>query len=252
MLLGFISLLLTATSSSISNICIPSKFYNTPFTPCTKAEADEHEDDSSSEERKLYTASVLPHLFRRMLNVNKKTCKEACNEVHITQIRTHTSSKLMLIENFQILVMQGYEPFVSYEGLEQLHRFIFIMAVTHISYSCLTMLLAIVKVLPSCYGHFVLNLAKLFSHFPKQGFLNLWAFFHFWFHITTLVPNICYLYCILCWKEISFVIDEMTAFIFFLKIHPKMLPIDLQYLDIEYWYLMGIGKFQKNHKCYEL
>ncbi|KAL0540783.1 hypothetical protein IC582_020797 [Cucumis melo] len=120
MLLGFISLLLTATSSSISNICIPSKFYNTPFTPCTKAEADEHEDDSSSEERKLYTASVLPHLFRRMLNVNKKTCKEACNE--------------------------GYEPFVSYEGLEQLHRFIFIMAVTHISYSCLTMLLAIVKI----------------------------------------------------------------------------------------------------------
>ena len=43
--------------------------------------------------------------------------------------------------------MQGYEPFVSYEGLEQLHRFIFIMAVTHVSYSCLTMLLAIVKVL---------------------------------------------------------------------------------------------------------
>lgn len=42
--------------------------------------------------------------------------------------------------------MQNYEPFVSYEGLEQLHRFIFVMAITHISYSCLTMLLAIVKV----------------------------------------------------------------------------------------------------------
>lgn len=42
--------------------------------------------------------------------------------------------------------MQDYEPFVSYEGLEQLHRFIFVMAVTHVSYSCLTMLLAIVKV----------------------------------------------------------------------------------------------------------
>ncbi|CAK9308918.1 unnamed protein product [Citrullus colocynthis] len=116
MLLGFISLLLTATSSSIANICIPSKFYSTPFTPCTKAEVDEQTDDSSSEERKLYTVSVLPHLFRRMLNANRKTCKK------------------------------GYEPFVSYEGLEQLHRFIFIMAVTHISYSCLTMLLAIVKI----------------------------------------------------------------------------------------------------------
>ncbi|XP_023551131.1 MLO-like protein 11 isoform X1 [Cucurbita pepo subsp. pepo] len=116
MLLGFISLLLTATSSLISNICIPSRFYNTPFTPCTKAEIDEQKEDSSSEERKLYTVSVLPHLFRRMLNGNEKTCKE------------------------------GYEPFVSYEGLEQLHRFIFIMAVTHVSYSCLTMLLAIVKI----------------------------------------------------------------------------------------------------------
>lgn len=42
--------------------------------------------------------------------------------------------------------LQGHEPFVSYEGLEQLHRFIFVMAVTHVAYSCLTMLLAIVKV----------------------------------------------------------------------------------------------------------
>ncbi|KAI7749294.1 hypothetical protein M8C21_023629, partial [Ambrosia artemisiifolia] len=25
-----------------------------------------------------------------------------------------------------------YEPFVSYEGLEQLHRFIFVIAITHI------------------------------------------------------------------------------------------------------------------------
>ncbi|EOY12910.1 Seven transmembrane MLO family protein isoform 2 [Theobroma cacao] len=89
MLLGFISLLLTATSSTIANICIPSKFYDSTFAPCT----------------------------RRMLNgMNQNTCKE------------------------------GHEPFVSYEGLEQLHRFIFVMAITHVSYSCLTMLLAIVKI----------------------------------------------------------------------------------------------------------
>lgn len=51
------------------------------------------------------------------------------------------------VEDFKInFIAQDYEPFVSYEGLEQLHRFIFVMAITHISYSCLTMLLAIVKV----------------------------------------------------------------------------------------------------------
>lgn len=47
--------------------------------------------------------------------------------------------------------VQGYESFVSHEGLEQLHRFIFVMAVTHVTYSCLTMLLAILKVFSSCY-----------------------------------------------------------------------------------------------------
>ncbi|XP_021287977.1 MLO-like protein 11 [Herrania umbratica] len=116
MLLGFISLLLTATSSTIANICIPSKFYDSTFAPCTKSEIDEELEDGSSKERKLMMASGF-HLFRRMLNgMNQNTCKE------------------------------GHEPFVSYEGLEQLHRFIFVMAITHVSYSCLTMLLAIVKI----------------------------------------------------------------------------------------------------------
>ncbi|PHT43788.1 MLO-like protein 14 [Capsicum baccatum] len=114
MLLGFISLLLTATSSIISNICIPSKFYNNAFAPCTKSEVTEERENQDLKERKLLMAFALQ---RRVLNsFNQKTCRE------------------------------NHEPFVSYEGLEQLHRFIFVMAITHISYSCLTMLLAIVKV----------------------------------------------------------------------------------------------------------
>ncbi|GKV38353.1 hypothetical protein SLEP1_g46270 [Rubroshorea leprosula] len=36
MLLGFISLFLTATSSTIANIWIPSKFYDSTFAPCTR------------------------------------------------------------------------------------------------------------------------------------------------------------------------------------------------------------------------
>ncbi|KAK8603031.1 hypothetical protein V6N13_085229 [Hibiscus sabdariffa] len=94
MLLGFMSLLLVATSEAISDICIPSRFYTATFAPCSRPEFDEGDEIDSSKER------------------------------HLT----------------------GYEPFVSYEGLEQLHRFIFVMAITHIAYSCLTMLLAVVKV----------------------------------------------------------------------------------------------------------
>ncbi|KAL0328489.1 UNVERIFIED_CONTAM: MLO-like protein 11 [Sesamum calycinum] len=117
MLLGFISLLLTATSSIISNICIPSKFYDSAFAPCTKKEVDEERENNSFKERRLFMAFFDPQMHRRILmGLNQNTCPE------------------------------NYEPFVSYEGLEQLHRFIFVMAVTHISYSCLTMLLAIVKI----------------------------------------------------------------------------------------------------------
>ncbi|XP_056683453.1 MLO-like protein 11 isoform X2 [Spinacia oleracea] len=116
MLLGFISLLLTATSSTISNICISSKFFGGIFSPCSESEVHEAtEEDNPSEGRKLWTST--PQTFRRLMSsLHQNTCPE------------------------------GKEPFVSYEGLEQLHRFIFIMAVTHVSYSCLTMLLAIVKI----------------------------------------------------------------------------------------------------------
>ncbi|XP_057951573.1 MLO-like protein 11 isoform X2 [Malania oleifera] len=106
-----------ATSSTIANICIPSKFYDGSFAPCTRSEIDREIGEDSSKGRKLLMESVLAHSFRRRLDdLNKNTCKE------------------------------GHEPFVSYQGLEQLHRFIFVMAITHIAYSCLTMLLAIVKV----------------------------------------------------------------------------------------------------------
>ncbi|KAF2314321.1 hypothetical protein GH714_025376 [Hevea brasiliensis] len=129
MLLGFISLLLTATSSTIANICIPSKFYSSNFAPCSRTEIDEEPEENTYQGRKLLLLSAFPLSVRRMLNrLDQNTCKE------------------------------GHEPFVSYEGLEQLHRFIFVMAVTHISYSCLTMLLAIVK---TCFfrqfGHSVVR-----------------------------------------------------------------------------------------------
>ncbi|GKV38364.1 hypothetical protein SLEP1_g46280 [Rubroshorea leprosula] len=126
MLLGFICLFLTATSSTIANIWIPSKFYDSTFAPCTRSEIDQQLEDDGSKERKLLMSPVS-HSFRRILNsMNRNTCKEAC-ELSISDSSDH-------------------EPFVSYEGLEQLHHFIFVMAITHISYSCLTMLLAIVKI----------------------------------------------------------------------------------------------------------
>ncbi|XP_019094871.1 PREDICTED: MLO-like protein 14 isoform X1 [Camelina sativa] len=118
MLLGFISLLLTATSSTIANICVSSSFHNDRFVPCTRSEINEElESTISSVKRTQLTRSPFFQIMRRRLSgIGENTCSE------------------------------GHEPFLSYEGMEQLHRFIFIMAVTHVTYSCLTMLLAIVKI----------------------------------------------------------------------------------------------------------
>ena len=75
MLLGFISLLLTATSSMIANICIPSRFYDSTFAPCSRSEIEKETENKSSEDRKLLMVSLLPHLFRRVLNdLNQNTC----------------------------------------------------------------------------------------------------------------------------------------------------------------------------------
>ena len=62
----------------ISDICIPSKFYDSTFAPCSRAEVEEGNERKSSQERKLLMGSVLPHSFRRVLNVlNQNNCKEA-------------------------------------------------------------------------------------------------------------------------------------------------------------------------------
>ncbi|XP_043689793.1 MLO-like protein 11 isoform X2 [Telopea speciosissima] len=151
MLLGLISLLLTATSRTISNICIETKFFASRFDPCSASEVEASEADNSTHDRKLSMGSILHHSFRSMLSsLNQNTCKK------------------------------GHEPFVSYEGLEQLHRFIFVMAITHVSYSCLTMLLAIVK---TCFfrqfGHSVIRADYLTL---RMGFItnhNLTAKFDF-------------------------------------------------------------------------
>ncbi|XP_057837883.2 MLO-like protein 11 isoform X2 [Cryptomeria japonica] len=112
MLLGFISLMLAATSSLISSICIPSKYYK-KFSPC-----DDEDTKGEAGVRKLLGLIHAGSSSRRFLSSGdaNNTCKD------------------------------DSEPFVSFEGLEQLHRFIFVMAITHVFYSCLTMLLAIVKI----------------------------------------------------------------------------------------------------------
>jgi len=77
MLLGFISLLLTATATTISNICIPSRFFDGAFAPCSRSDIDEAAENKISQGRELWNAT--PHTSRRLMNVlNENKCPEAC------------------------------------------------------------------------------------------------------------------------------------------------------------------------------
>ncbi|GMP23875.1 hypothetical protein CsSME_00001328 [Camellia sinensis var. sinensis] len=58
---GFISLILTATSGVISNICILTSFYESVFSPCTKSEVQDNTEDNVSQGRKLLMDFSLPH-----------------------------------------------------------------------------------------------------------------------------------------------------------------------------------------------
>ncbi|KAJ1274813.1 hypothetical protein BS78_05G089200 [Paspalum vaginatum] len=108
MLLGVISLLLSQTSHFISEICVPSSLFTSRFYMCSESDYDDLLHNSGANQ----TALDKTMLGGQSLHV--------CSE--------------------------GHEPFVSYEGLEQLHRFLFILGITHVLYSFVTVVLSMIKI----------------------------------------------------------------------------------------------------------
>ncbi|XP_057781779.1 MLO-like protein 6 [Salvia miltiorrhiza] len=120
MLLGFISLLLTVGQSPISNICI-SKSAGATWHPCSKSEEAKKdappaaaEDDGEDRRRRLLW---LEGGARRILAGGGT---DKCAD-------------------------KGKVPFVSSDGIHQLHIFIFVLAVFHVLYCILTMALGRAK-----------------------------------------------------------------------------------------------------------
>ncbi|KAL6274249.1 hypothetical protein ACE6H2_024941 [Prunus campanulata] len=107
MILGFISLLLTFGQSYIARICISLKVADS-MLPCT---AKDEEDDSTTSHRRL-----LWYDRRSLAAASDYKCKT------------------------------GYEPLISINGLHQLHILIFFLAVFHVLYSAITMLLGRLKI----------------------------------------------------------------------------------------------------------
>ncbi|XP_039024194.1 MLO-like protein 6 [Hibiscus syriacus] len=115
MLLGFISLLLTVGSGTITGICISERLGST-WHPCPKnreENLDEPGEDTSENEhhRRLLMISDSGRVFRRSL---AGSSEDKCAD-------------------------EGKVPFISYDAIDQLHYFIFVLAVVHVIYCILTL-----------------------------------------------------------------------------------------------------------------
>ncbi|KAM3404140.1 hypothetical protein ACQJBY_007306 [Aegilops geniculata] len=118
MLLGFISLLLTVCQGKIQNICIrPS--WTLHMLPC-QGEDDARAGEGSPAKEHLVTAQIIGRIGRRLLS-------GGAAEVDVCRSK-------------------GKAPLMSLEAIHQLHIFIFVLAITHVVFSVLTMLLGGAKI----------------------------------------------------------------------------------------------------------
>uniref|UniRef100_A0A2N9GC59 MLO-like protein n=1 Tax=Fagus sylvatica TaxID=28930 RepID=A0A2N9GC59_FAGSY len=148
MLLGFISLLLTVGQGPISSVCISQKIGAT-WHPCNKnqeaAKPTEKDEttDSDSNRRKLLTVLDSGTSFRRIL-ASAEGSTDKC-------------------------VARGQVPFVSKDGIHQLHIFIFVLAVFHVLYCVLTLVLGRAKMRSWKHWETESRTAEYqFSHDPER------------------------------------------------------------------------------------
>ncbi|XP_023892160.2 MLO-like protein 6 [Quercus suber] len=141
MLLGFISLLLTVGQDQISRVCVSQKIGAT-WHPCSK-EQEAAQTDSETNSRRLLSVSDSGKGFRRIL-AGAASSTDKC-------------------------AARGMVPFVSKDGIHQLHIFIFVLAVFHVLYCVLTLALGRAKMRSWKHWETETRTAEYqFSHDPER------------------------------------------------------------------------------------
>lgn len=118
MLLGFISLLLTVFQGSIIKICIPKHLTN-HWLPCKKEES--HDAKSTAHFQTNFFPSFLPGGGGRRLLAEASATAGYCEK-------------------------KGKAPLLSITALHHLHIFIFVLAVSHVIFCALTILIGGAKI----------------------------------------------------------------------------------------------------------
>ncbi|XP_038723958.1 MLO-like protein 4 [Tripterygium wilfordii] len=113
MLFGFLSLLMGHWSVFVAKICVRSSAFSTRFYPCVSKE----------------DLRFVEHVITSTSNFMNHTVSRE----HVPTGRHHYCP-------------EGQESFASYESLEQLHRFVFVLGVIHVSYSFVAIALAMIKI----------------------------------------------------------------------------------------------------------
>ncbi|XP_061367745.1 MLO-like protein 4 [Gastrolobium bilobum] len=113
MLFGLLSLLMGHWIIFVAKICVKSSVLSSKFFPCAM------ENNSGTMERIVWSNSEYS---------NKTVLKDQVN----TGLHNYCA--------------EGHQSLASYESLEQLHRFVFVLGVTHVSYSLVAVALAIIKI----------------------------------------------------------------------------------------------------------
>lgn len=150
MLLGLISLLLAQSARWISEICVNSSLFTSQFYICS-----DKDYSNTNEKDVLETSFSSPNVTdipAGLINLSSHQCGEVKCFANVDSISSYACIYLASCNGW----LQGREPFVSYEGLEQLHRFLFVLGITHVLYSCVAVGLAMSKV-ESLYFSFSLK-----------------------------------------------------------------------------------------------
>ncbi|XP_039039260.1 MLO-like protein 4 [Hibiscus syriacus] len=121
MLFGVLSLLMGHWIEFFAKICIKSSALDSRFFPCTKR----------SDRMKLQQMFVLSSKFRVRLN------SSVARELEAAAHRRHEPHDYC---------PEGKDSFASYESLEQLHHFVFVLGVTHVAYTFIAIALAMIKI----------------------------------------------------------------------------------------------------------
>ncbi|CAL1383626.1 unnamed protein product [Linum trigynum] len=136
MVLGFISLTLTFSQNYIAQICVPSKYANS-MLPCDLSHTGGHDlgdvagpDKAGGGEHKegaeaAVAAAAAAENHRKLLWYERRELSGHGGPIHCDP---------------------GKMPMISVNGLHQLHIFIFFLAVFHVIYSAITMLLGRLKI----------------------------------------------------------------------------------------------------------